>query len=80
MASHSHPVRGLDRAHIDKFITDGFVRIDSAFPRALADEARAILWKDTGCNPDDPATSVSDSITLTSSSGARTCVHVDDGC
>lgn len=56
MTGHSHPVRGLDRAHIDRFMTDGFVRIDNAFPRVLADEARAILWKDTGCEPDDPAT------------------------
>ena len=48
--------RGLEPAHIEQFITDGFVRIDHAFPRALADAARAILWKATGCDPDDPAT------------------------
>ena len=41
---------------IEQFITDGFVRIDEAFPRALANEARAILWRATGCTPDDPAT------------------------
>ena len=41
---------------IEQFITDGFVRIDGAFPRALANEARAILWRATGCTPDDPAT------------------------
>ncbi len=41
---------------LQQFIRDGFVRIDGAFPRALADEARAILWKDTGCDPQDPAT------------------------
>ena len=41
---------------IEQFIADGFVRIDEAFPRAMADEARAILWRATGCNPDDPAT------------------------
>jgi hypothetical protein len=38
------------------FIRDGFVRIDGGFPRALADEARAILWRDTGCDPDDATT------------------------
>jgi hypothetical protein len=38
------------------FLRDGFVRIADAFPRELADEARAILWRDTGCDPDDPAT------------------------
>ena len=31
--------RGLTPAQIDQFITDGFVRIDGAFPRALADAA-----------------------------------------
>jgi len=41
---------------IDRFIADGFVRIERAFPRALADECRAILWKDTGCDPHDPST------------------------
>src|SRR5690242_5273579 len=41
---------------IERFITDGFVRIDRAFPRELAEAARAILWKATGCSPDDPAT------------------------
>ena len=30
--------RGLDPARIDAFITDGFVRIDDAFPRERADE------------------------------------------
>jgi hypothetical protein len=49
-------VRGLEAAHIEQFITDGFVRIDEAFPRALADAAREILWQQTGCNPDDPGT------------------------
>jgi hypothetical protein len=48
--------RGLEPAQIEQFITDGFVCVDHAFPRELADEARAILWKATGCNPDDPVT------------------------
>ena len=43
-------------AQIEQFITDGFIRIDDAFPRTLADEARAILWRATGCRPADPAT------------------------
>jgi hypothetical protein len=46
----------LSQSQLEQFITDGFVRIDNAFPRALADEARAILWADTGCNPEDPST------------------------
>jgi len=46
----------LDQAQINAFITDGFVRIDNAFPQELAEQGRAILWKDTGCDPDNPAT------------------------
>src|SRR5690349_5868417 len=48
--------QSLSPAQIDSFIADGFVRIDNAFPAAAADECRAILWRDTGCNPDDPST------------------------
>ncbi len=43
-------------ADVDRFVRDGFLRLDNAFPRELADEGRAILWRDTGCAPDDPAT------------------------
>ena len=49
-------MRGLEPAEIEQFITDGFVRIDDAFSREQADAARAILWKATGCSPDDPET------------------------
>ncbi len=46
----------LTPAQVEQFITDGFVRIDEAFPRTLADAGRTILWNATGCSPDDPAT------------------------
>jgi len=46
----------LSSAEIDRFVEEGVVRIDGAFPRSIADEARSILWKDTGCSPDDPST------------------------
>lgn len=46
----------LTDAQVEQFIRDGFVRIDAAFPRALADEARSLLWRDLPCSPDDPAT------------------------
>ena len=46
----------LTDAQIDRFVEDGFVRLDGAFPRELADEARALLWRDTGCDPNDPRT------------------------
>jgi hypothetical protein len=39
-----------------QFIADGFVRIPGAFTRDVADAARAILWRDTGCDPDDAST------------------------
>jgi hypothetical protein len=48
--------RALSAAQIDEFIRNGFVKIEDAFPRELAERARAILWRDAGCNPDDPAT------------------------
>src|SRR5690606_38318495 len=46
----------LDQAQIDSFITNGFVRIDHAFPRELAEQGRAILWAASGCDPDKPST------------------------
>lgn len=48
--------RELAPTEVTAFIEQGFVRIEEAFPRQLAEEARAILWRDTGCNPDDPST------------------------
>ncbi|WP_161889836.1 phytanoyl-CoA dioxygenase family protein [Pontibacter russatus] len=48
--------QALDKGQIEQFIQHGYVRLDNAFPRSLAEEGRNILWKDTGCNPDDPAT------------------------
>ena len=56
MGNVTTEARELSTAQIEQFITDGFVRIDEAFPRALADAALAILWNATGCSPDDPAT------------------------
>ncbi len=54
--SNDHVTRVLSDAQLQQFVQDGFVRIDRAFARELADEARAILWRDTGCDPDDPKT------------------------
>lgn len=52
--------RALDDTQIRNFIDNGFVRIDDAFPKELAREARDILWKDlgkdSGCDPNDPTT------------------------
>lgn len=46
----------LDQSQVRRFIEDGFLRIEQAFPRELADVCRDILWRDTGCDPRDPAT------------------------
>ncbi|MET0401275.1 MAG: phytanoyl-CoA dioxygenase [Cystobacter sp.] len=48
--------RELTEAQVEQFIHEGFVKVDEAFPRQLADEGRAILWRDTGCSPDAPTT------------------------
>jgi hypothetical protein len=49
-------VSALSAADITSFIRDGYVRLDRAFSRQTAGEARAILWKATGCDPDDRST------------------------
>ena len=41
---------------VDSFIRDGFVRLGGVFSKDVAAQVRAILWRDTGCDPDDPAT------------------------
>ena len=46
----------LTQSQKDEFIHNGFLRIDHAFPTALADEARKILWPATGCAENDPTT------------------------
>jgi Phytanoyl-CoA dioxygenase (PhyH) len=56
MSDRERPATGLEDAQVERFITEGFVRIDGAFPRSLADAARTILWHATGCNPDEPGT------------------------
>ncbi|MFJ9842917.1 phytanoyl-CoA dioxygenase family protein [Kitasatospora sp. NPDC101155] len=49
-----HDVLTADQ--IERFVTDGFVRLEVAFPRELAEECRAFLWRETGLAEDDPAT------------------------
>ena len=51
-----NPASALSAAEITSFIRDGFVRLDHAFSKQTAEEARAILWRATGCDPDDPST------------------------
>lgn len=49
-------MKSLSNDQIEQFIEQGYVRLDEAFPRVLAEQGREILWKDTGCDPADPAT------------------------
>jgi hypothetical protein len=46
----------LSSGEIDQFIEEGYVRLDHAFPRELADECCEFLWRATGCEPGNPAT------------------------
>ncbi len=39
---------------IMQFVERGFVRLADAFPRELAEEARAILWRDARSRPARP--------------------------
>jgi hypothetical protein len=43
-------------ARAEQFIRDGYLKLEGAFPRALADKARDLLWRDTGCDPNRPET------------------------
>jgi hypothetical protein len=45
----------LNPEQIAAFVRDGFVCVKQAFPRALADEGRALLWAEMGLSPDDPS-------------------------
>ncbi len=46
----------LSEAEVNQFIEEGFLRLEHAFPRELADQGRALLWRGTGCDPANPAT------------------------
>lgn len=56
MSRSSSEERALSDAQIDHFLNEGFVRIDDAFPAALADTGRDILWHAVGLDPNNPAT------------------------
>jgi hypothetical protein len=47
---------GLGEGQIEQFIRDGFVRIDAAFSTETAAMALELLWRDTGCDPNDRST------------------------
>jgi hypothetical protein len=47
-------LKELTTEQIDGFINEGFVKVENAFPREIADECLSILWKATQCDPNDP--------------------------
>ncbi|MCF0069422.1 phytanoyl-CoA dioxygenase family protein [Dyadobacter sp. CY261] len=46
----------LSPLQIDQFITQGFIKLENAFPTDLADQVRDILWRDLGINRNDSTT------------------------
>ncbi|MCK9895820.1 phytanoyl-CoA dioxygenase [Frankia sp. AgB32] len=48
-------VSTLTDDEVARFVDEGFVALREAFPGALADECRSILWRMIGLDPDDPA-------------------------
>ena len=56
MPNTAEPARALTDAQIEQFIRDGYVKVERAFARELADQGRDVLWRDSGCDPDDPKT------------------------
>src|SRR5260370_14205582 len=48
MSASIEQPRALTAAQIEQFVADGFVRIERAFSKETAADARAILWHDTG--------------------------------
>ena len=49
-------MEALDTNQIEHFVDRGYVRLDEAFPRDVAERGREILWRDTGCDPLDRST------------------------
>jgi hypothetical protein len=46
----------LSSQQVERFIADGYVRLDRVFPRELADQGREILWREMGCSQFDSKT------------------------
>ncbi len=44
----------MNEAQIERFVDDGFVKLDGAFSLELADRCRSELWAEIGLSPDEP--------------------------
>ncbi|MER6175437.1 phytanoyl-CoA dioxygenase family protein [Streptosporangium sp. NPDC001681] len=40
---------------VDRFVAEGFVKLEAAVPREIGDAARALVWRQIGLSPDDPS-------------------------
>jgi hypothetical protein len=49
-------MKRLTEDQIASFISNGFVRLDHAFPTDVADECRTLLWQASKCDPNNPDT------------------------
>jgi len=49
-------VTSLTRKQIGNFIDHGFISIENAFSKQIAEECLALLWKASQCDPGDPKT------------------------
>jgi hypothetical protein len=41
----------LEPSQIERFVEQGYLRLEHAFSQALAEQACLILWRETGCDP-----------------------------
>jgi hypothetical protein len=46
----------VDDMLVERFLEDGFVKIEGAFPPRVAADCVRLLWRETGYDPDDPGT------------------------
>ncbi|MFE1750994.1 phytanoyl-CoA dioxygenase family protein [Streptomyces anandii] len=46
----------MDDTMAERFLEDGFVRIEGAFPPRVAEDCARLLWRETGYDPEDPGT------------------------
>jgi hypothetical protein len=40
---------------VDRFVSEGFVKLEAAAPPEVGDAARALVWRQIGLSPDDPS-------------------------
>lgn len=55
-SADERPHAALTGAQQEQFVSEGFIKLENAFPKETAAEARTILWRASGCDPNDPAT------------------------